>query len=70
VEGRSQVLLIECSGPALVTLVPQDVFLFAGTIRENIRYGNPQASNAEVEAAARRAQAHEFISGLPLGYDS
>jgi ATP-binding cassette subfamily B multidrug efflux pump len=53
----------------LVTLVPQDVFLFAGTIRENIRYGDPQASDQEVEAAARRAQAHEFIVGLPRGYD-
>jgi ATP-binding cassette subfamily B protein len=54
----------------LVTLVPQDVFLFADTIRENIRYGNPQASDLEVEAAARRAQAHDFIAGLPRGYDS
>ena len=54
----------------LVTLVPQDVFLFADTIRENIRYGDPQASDAEVEAVARRAQAHEFIAGLPRGYDS
>jgi ABC-type multidrug transport system fused ATPase/permease subunit len=54
----------------LVTLVPQDVFLFADTIRENIRYGNPEASDQEVEAAARRAQAHEFITGLPRGYDS
>jgi ABC-type multidrug transport system fused ATPase/permease subunit len=53
-----------------VTLVPQDVFLFADTIRENIRYGDPQASNEEVEAAARRAQAHSFITGLPHGYDS
>ena len=41
----------------LVTLVPQDVFLFADTIRENIRYGNPGASDAEVEAAARRVGA-------------
>ena len=54
----------------LVTLVPQDVFLFADTIRENIRYGNPEASDQEVEAAARRAQAHDFIAGLPRGYDS
>ena len=54
----------------LVTLVPQDVFLFADTIRENIRYGNPGATDEEVEAAARRAQAHEFISALPRGYDS
>jgi len=50
--------------------MPQDMFLFADTIRENIRYGNPEASDAEVEAAARRAQAHAFIAGLPRGYDS
>ncbi|NLX42454.1 MAG: ABC transporter ATP-binding protein [Chloroflexi bacterium] len=54
----------------LVTLVPQDVFLFADTIRENIRYGKPDASDQEVEAAARRAQAHAFITALPHGYDS
>jgi ABC-type multidrug transport system fused ATPase/permease subunit len=54
----------------LVTIVPQDVFLFADTIRENIRYGDPQASDEEVEAAARRAQAHPFIVKLPQGYDS
>jgi ATP-binding cassette subfamily B multidrug efflux pump len=54
----------------VVTLVPQAVFLFADTIRENIRYGNPEASDQEVEAAARRAQAHDFIAGLPRGYDS
>ena len=54
----------------LVALVPQDVFLFADTIRENIRYGNPQASDQEVEGAARRAQAHDFVSALPRGYDS
>ena len=54
----------------LVTIVPQDVFLFADTIRENIRYGNPEANDEEVEAAARRAQAHDFIAKLPYGYDS
>jgi ATP-binding cassette subfamily B protein len=54
----------------LVTLVPQDVFLFADTIQENIRYGNPGASDAEVEDAARRAQAHAFITDLPKGYES
>jgi len=54
----------------LVTIVPQDVFLFADTIRENIRYGNPEANDEEVEAAARRAQAHDFIAKLPRGYDS
>jgi ABC-type multidrug transport system fused ATPase/permease subunit len=54
----------------LVTLVPQEVFLFADTIRENIRYGDPEASDARVEAAARRAQAHDFVTGLPRGYES
>ncbi|MBN1953557.1 MAG: ABC transporter ATP-binding protein [Anaerolineae bacterium] len=54
----------------LVTLVPQDVFLFADTVRENVRYGNPQASDEAVEAAARRAQAHDFVSNLPQGYET
>ncbi len=54
----------------LVTLVQQDVFLFADSIRENIRYGNPNATNADVADAARRAQAHDFIERLPEGYDS
>ncbi len=54
----------------LIMLVPQDVFLFADSIRENIRYGNPQATDEEIEEAARRAQAHQFIEGLPQGYDT
>ncbi|MBN1246882.1 MAG: ABC transporter ATP-binding protein [Anaerolineae bacterium] len=54
----------------LVTLVQQDIFLFADSIRENIRYGNPEATDDEVEDAARRAQAHDFITRLPQGYDS
>jgi ATP-binding cassette subfamily B multidrug efflux pump len=54
----------------LVTLLPQDVFLFADTIRENIRYGDPGTTDEQVEAAAHRAQAHEFVTALPLGYDS
>ena len=51
-----------------VGLVQQDVFLFPGTVRENIRYGRPEALDAEVEAAARDANAHEFILGFPDGY--
>jgi ATP-binding cassette subfamily B multidrug efflux pump len=54
----------------LITLVPQDVFLFADTIRENIRYGDPQSGDEAVEAAAWRAQAHGPIAGLPRGYDT
>ncbi len=54
----------------LVTIVPQDVFLFADSILENIRYGNPQASDEEVIAAARQAQVHRFISELAGGYNT
>jgi ATP-binding cassette subfamily B protein len=48
--------------------VPQEPFLFSGTIRDNIAYGRPDASRAEVEAAARAVGAHEFITHLPYGY--
>jgi ATP-binding cassette subfamily B protein len=48
--------------------VPQEAFLFTGTIRDNIAYGRPEASNAEVEAAARAVGAHDFIAGLPGAY--
>jgi len=48
----------------------QDVVLFSGSIRDNIRYGRPEASDEEVVAAARAAQAHEFIQHLPQGYDT
>jgi ATP-binding cassette subfamily B protein len=48
--------------------VPQEAFLFSGTIRDNIAYGRPAASDAEVEAAARAVGAHEFVAELPGGY--
>ena len=53
-----------------IGLVPQDTVLFATSARENIRYGRPEASDAEVEAAARAAAADEFISRLPEGYET
>ncbi len=53
----------------LFGMVLQDAWLFHGTIRENIRYGKPDATDEEVEAAARRAYAHHFIETLPGGYD-
>jgi ATP-binding cassette subfamily B protein len=53
-----------------LALVPQDPVIFATTARENIRFGRPDASDAEVEAAARAAAAHEFIQKLPEGYES
>jgi ATP-binding cassette subfamily B protein len=51
-------------------LVPQEPVIFAASARENIRFGRPGASDAEVEAAARAAAAHEFIARLPKGYDT
>jgi ATP-binding cassette subfamily B protein len=51
-------------------VVPQEAFLFTGTIRDNIAYGRPDATDAEVEAAARAVGAHEFVVGLPGGYDA
>ena len=53
-----------------VGIVFQDVFLFMATIRENIAYGVADASSERVEAAARSAQLHDFITGLPDGYDT
>ncbi|PID36531.1 MAG: ABC transporter [Rhodobacterales bacterium] len=53
-----------------IALVPQDAAVFADTARENIRFGRPEASDAEVEAAAKAAAAHEFLTRLPQGYDS
>ena len=53
-----------------IGIVQQDVFLFVGTIRENILYGRPDATDAEVEEAARRANIHDYIASLPKGYDT
>ena len=53
-----------------IGIIQQDVFLFAGTVRENIRYGRPDATDAEVEEAARRAEIHEEILTFPDGYDT
>ena len=53
-----------------VSVVLQDTFLFNATVRENLTYGRPGATDAELEAAARAAYAHEFITVLPGGYDA
>ena len=55
---------------AKIALVAQDVFLFAGSIKDNILYGNPNATDEEVVQAAKRANIHEFILGLENGYDT
>ncbi len=54
----------------LMALVSQDVFLFHGTVAENIAYAVPDATLAQITTAARTAEAHEFIKFLPLGYDT
>ncbi|HEY8980901.1 MAG TPA: ABC transporter ATP-binding protein [Streptomyces sp.] len=53
-----------------IGLVPEDSFLFSDTVRSNIAYGRPDATDAEIETVARAAQAHGFITDLPLGYDT
>lgn len=50
--------------------VGQDTFLFDGTVAENLRYGAPDATDAELQRAAERAEAHEFVEALPQGYDT
>ncbi|WNI15619.1 ABC transporter ATP-binding protein [Actinacidiphila sp. ITFR-21] len=55
---------------SVIGLVPEESFLFSDTVRANIAYGHPEASDEEVVAATRAAQAHEFISALPDGYDT
>jgi ATP-binding cassette subfamily B multidrug efflux pump len=53
-----------------IAIVPQETILFSGTVRDNISYGRPQATDEEVFAAAKAAQAHDFILKLPQGYDT
>ncbi len=55
---------------AQVGIVPQESILFSGTVRDNIRYGRPQASDDEVVAAAKAAQAYDFIMAMPDGFDT
>src|SRR5204863_715339 len=53
-----------------IAIVPQDPVIFGASAADNIRYARPEAGMAEVEAAARAAEAHEFIAALPEGYDT
>ncbi len=55
---------------AQMGMVQQETFLFAGSVRDNIRYGRPEARDEEVEAAAKIVYAHDFITRLPRGYDT
>ncbi|MBP0934379.1 MULTISPECIES: ABC transporter ATP-binding protein [unclassified Streptomyces] len=70
VAGRDVRELTYDSLRAAIGLVPEDSFLFSDTIRANIAFGHPAATDAQVEAAARAAQAEGFIQALPAGYDT
>ncbi len=68
VQGGDVRAVTQASLQGQIAIVPQEALLFSGTVRENIGYGKPHASDAEIETAARDAQAHDFISQLPEGY--
>jgi ATP-binding cassette subfamily B protein len=69
-DGYDTRLLTRSSLRAAFGMVLQDTWLFEGTIRDNIAYGKPNATHAEVQEAARRAHADSFIQQLPQGYDT
>ena len=69
-DGRDVREITKKSLRAQIAIVLQDTLLFSTTIRENIAYGRPNATDEEIRAGARRAQADDFISRLPNGYDS
>jgi len=70
IDGQDISEVTQTSLRAAIGMVPQDTVLFNDTIRYNIRYGRPDATDEEVEAAARMAQIHDFVISLPKGYDS
>jgi ATP-binding cassette subfamily B protein len=70
IDGQDVRQVTQQSLRANVGIVPQDTVLFNDSIRYNIRYGRVDASDAEIEAAAKLAQIHDFVSALPEGYDS
>ena len=70
IDGQDITGLTQDSLRRILGIVPQDTVLFNDTIGYNIGYANPKASQAEIEAAAKNAQIHDFITGLPKGYDT
>jgi ABC-type multidrug transport system fused ATPase/permease subunit len=70
IDGIDVRMVTQASLHRQIGLVPQDSFLFSGTIAENIRFGCPQASAEDVERAARQANAHDFIIAKPEGYQT
>ncbi len=70
IDGQDTRAVTQESLRAAIGVVPQDTVLFNDTIRYNIAYGRPDASQAEIERAARFAQVHDFVASLPEGYDT
>lgn len=70
IDGQSVAAVTQASLRAAVAVVPQEPALFHRSIRENITYGKPDATDAEVVTVAKKAQAHDFIMTLPNGYDT
>lgn len=70
IDGQDIAQATQKSLRAAIGMVPQDTVLFNDTVRYNIRYGRPEASDADVEDAARLAQVHAFVMSLPKGYES
>ncbi len=70
IDGQDITHVTQASLRNTIGIVPQDTVLFNDTIRYNIRYGNPQATDEEVENAAKLASIHEFIMSLPQGYEA
>ena len=70
IDGQDITRVTQASLHAAIGIVPQDTVLFNDTIAYNIRYGRPDATDAEIEAAARLASIHDFIVSLPRGYDT
>ncbi len=70
IDGQDVSAVAQGSLRRAIAVVPQDPALFHRTLLENISYGRPEATRAEIEEAARKAHAHDFILGLPRGYDT
>jgi ATP-binding cassette, subfamily B, heavy metal transporter len=70
IDGQNIADVKQASLRRAIGMVPQDTVLFNDTVRYNIRYGRPDATDAEVEEAAKMAQIHKFVMSLPLGYDA
>ena len=70
IDGQNIAKVTQDSLRENIAVVPQEPLLFHRSIRENIAYGNPEASEEEIMAAAKQAQAHDFIMTLPDGYDT